>query len=354
MVPTSRTRIVAGTAVPALAAALALAPALGWGASTPGARGGSLAVEDFESYETDAALAKAWYVPPHGNWMRQTLVPRPGGGHAMRFEYRTSPGEGKYYAAICIVKSWDLGGFDAIRFWLRPDGSGRELTVQLNLADAKGSNIHDLWQASWRPAKGDRSPQVVTIPFARLEHPAWLDRTGKRPTFGPAAVNEIALYVGAPEGPYGEGAYEFDDFAAVRVQDDLAARALAAMEAKAKELKAEGVAVVAWTDAASPRAWSSRMAVVGRLTAPPDTGAPAGANLLAIAYAKACEMAVSGKDSGHAGRAPMLGELGWTGGVVGSAEGGKLVAAFSGGPSEDDVKISRAGLDVLSGGGVPE
>ncbi len=313
----------------------------------PAAKGATLVIEDFESYPSDAALAKAWYVPPHGNWMRQSLTARPG-GHALKFEYRTEPGEGKFYAAICIVKNWNLAGFDAVRFWLKPDGSGRELTIQWNVADAKGDNIHDLWQASYRPEKGDTTPRLVTIPFARLERPGWLDRAGKRVSFAPAHVNELALYVGAPDGPFGQGAYELDDFEGVRVHDDLAVRALAAMKVRAEELKAEGVAVVAWTDGDSVRSWSSRMAVVGSMTKAP-AGNDAGANLLGIAYAKASEMAATLVDSGTAARKPMTGEFGWPGGVVRKGETGLLIAAFSGGPSEDDVKISRAGLDVLAG-----
>ena len=320
-------------------------------AGGPPPKGAALVIEDFESYPSDAALAKAWYTPPHGNWMRQTLVARVAGpgGHALKLEYRTAPGEGKFYAAICIVKSWNLAGFDAVRFWLKPDGSGRELTIQWNVADAKGDNVHDLWQASYRPEKGDTTARLVTIPFARLERPGWLDRAGKRASFEPASVNELALYVGAPDGPHGEGAYEFDDFEAVRVHDDLAPRALAAMRARAEELKIEGVAVVAWTEGAAVRSWSSRMTVVGAMTKPP-AGNDAGANLLGIAYAKASEMAATLVDSGTAQRKPLTGEFGWTGGLVRKGETGVLIAAFSGGPSEDDVKVSRAGLDVLSGG----
>jgi hypothetical protein len=51
----------------------------------------------------------------------------------------------------------------------------------------------------------------------------------------------------------------------------------------------------------------------------------------------------------------MTGEFGWQGGVIlrgGLVLNGKLgtwIAAFSGGPSEDDVKVSRAGLETLDG-----
>ena len=55
------------------------------------------------------------------------------------------------------------------------------------------------------------------------------------------------------------------------------------------------------------------------------------------------------KDSGSAGRPPMTGETGWQGGLIRKGKTGYLIAAFSGGPSEADVQMSRAGLEVLAG-----
>ncbi|MGC0775110.1 MAG: hypothetical protein WB543_19400, partial [Candidatus Acidiferrum sp.] len=72
-----------------------------------------------------------------------------------------------------------------------------------------------------------------------------------------------------------------------------------------------------------------------------------GANLLGIAYAKAAEMADTLKDSGSQVRPPMTGEFGWTGGVIVRGKSGYLIAAFSGGKSEDDVQVSRAGVAEL-------
>ena len=92
--------------------------------------------------------------------------------------------------------------------------------------------------------------------------------------------------------------------------------------------------------------WSSKMVVVGSMKNSP-TEKDRGANLLGIAYAKAAEMADSLKDSGSAGRPPMTGEFGWQGGVVAKAKTGYVIAAFSGGPSQDDVRVSRAGLQLL-------
>jgi hypothetical protein len=131
--------------------------------------------------------------------------------------------------------------------------------------------------------------------------------------------------------------------------DELADKALLAMQKRAAELKVTGVAVVAYSEGDSVKSWSSKMVVVGNLKTSPSKNDPAGANLLAIAYAKAAEMADTLKASGSAGRPPLKGEFGWQGGVVAKGRTGILIAAFSGGPSMDDVKISQAGLAVLSG-----
>ncbi|KAA6456184.1 hypothetical protein DYQ86_25595 [Acidobacteria bacterium AB60] len=130
---------------------------------------------------------------------------------------------------------------------------------------------------------------------------------------------------------------------------DAAARAaLAAMKAKAAQLNIAGVAVVSFAPGDTLEGWSSQMAVVGRML---DTKAgEKGNNLLAIAYAKAAEMARTGKDSGTSGLTPMTGEFGWQGGVTAKTEKGFLIVAFSGGKSEDDVEVSKAGLAALKAG----
>jgi len=128
--------------------------------------------------------------------------------------------------------------------------------------------------------------------------------------------------------------------------EDLSASALRAMEKRANDLHIKGVGVVAFAEGAELSAWSSKMRVFGALTKEGKAPEPR-ANLLAIAYSKACEMAETGKPSGQAGRAVYAGETGWEGGVTKRTKRGFVFAAFSGGPSEDDVKISLAGLAVL-------
>lgn len=128
--------------------------------------------------------------------------------------------------------------------------------------------------------------------------------------------------------------------------DEAADAALSAMRQRAGELSISGVAVVAYFEGDSIQSWSSKMLVVGRMKDDPSATSK-GSNLLAIAYSKAAEMADTLKDSGSQVRPPMTGEVGWTGGVILRGKTGYVIAAFSGGKSEDDVKVSQAGVEVL-------
>ena len=128
--------------------------------------------------------------------------------------------------------------------------------------------------------------------------------------------------------------------------DALADAALDAMKKRAAELKISGVAVVAYAQGDTIQGWTSKMAVVGRMKDAPSA-TDKGNNLLGIAYAKAAEMADTLQNSGTAPRPPMTGEFGWQGGVIARVKTGYVIVAFSGGKSEDDVEVSRAGLAVL-------
>jgi hypothetical protein len=128
--------------------------------------------------------------------------------------------------------------------------------------------------------------------------------------------------------------------------DGLADAALAAMKKRAAELNVGGVAVVSYAPGGTIHGWFSKMAVVGHMEDQP-TATSKGNNLLGIAYAKASEMAETLVDSGTAKRPPMTGEFGWQGGVTARGKTGILIVAFSGGKSEDDVQVSKAGLAVL-------
>ncbi len=133
-----------------------------------------------------------------------------------------------------------------------------------------------------------------------------------------------------------------------KIFNALADNALLAMKQRAEELKIKGVAVVAYVPGEETKSWCSKMLVVGQLKTDASTNNP-GSNLLAIAYAKASEMADTLQPSGSGVRPPLKGELGWQGGWIAPGKTGHLIAAFSGGRSEDDVMVSKAGVAVFAG-----
>jgi len=116
---------------------------------------------------------------------------------------------------------------------------------------------------------------------------------------------------------------------------------MAAMEAAAQTRMEKGVAVISFVPGEKTESWNSRMRVVGKLTTEKH-------NLLAVAYAKSTEMALTLKNSGEVSRAPLTGELGYKGGVIKKVKCGYLIASFSGAPSEIDIEISSVGIEYLS------
>ena len=194
---------------------LALAAEPGPETTSPTASDRVTTLEDFESYANDAELARAWYKPPHGGGIQQTLEPalKHGGRFSLKVAYTTTRSDDKFYSPICRVSKWNLAGCNALQFWFKPDGSGRALLVDLNIANAAGKNIHDLWDFTYVPAKGDTVPRLVTVPFAQLvKNARYADSPETSPVFKPEALIEVALCIGGRKDEPGEGVYYFDDF----------------------------------------------------------------------------------------------------------------------------------------------
>ncbi|SFB94811.1 hypothetical protein SAMN04489722_101330 [Algibacter lectus] len=116
---------------------------------------------------------------------------------------------------------------------------------------------------------------------------------------------------------------------------------LAVMETTAEKYSEQGVAVIAFVPGVQSEYWNSRMKVVGTLSTKQH-------NFLAVASAKASEMALTLQNSGSVRRKPLIGELGYKGGVIKKVACGYLIASFSGAPAEIDAEISKIGVDFLS------
>jgi hypothetical protein len=117
-------------------------------------------------------------------------------------------------------------------------------------------------------------------------------------------------------------------------------KCLALMEQTAQKQGIKGTAVIAFIPGEKTQTWISRMKVVGFFT-------NGDANTLGIAYTKAAEMADLLKDSGSGIRKPLTGEYGWQGGVIKKVKTGYILAVFSGGSGEQDVAVSKEGLNLL-------
>ena len=129
--------------------------------------------------------------------------------------------------------------------------------------------------------------------------------------------------------------------AAVTKFNEAAEPALQAMQKKAESMKMKGAALVAFIPGEKTAGWVSRMLVVGEFVKGKD-------NVPGVAYSKAAEMADTLKNSGSGERPPLKGEYGYKGGVIRKIDGGYVLAAFSGGRAEDDVKVSQEGLEQLA------
>ena len=110
---------------------------------------------------------------------------------------------------------------------------------------------------------------------------------------------------------------------------------------EAEKIPMTGVAMVAYIPGDKSETWTSKMKVVGKL-------ADDKVNLLGIVYTKAGEMAVTLQDSGEESRKEIRGEFGYRGGTIVKIDSGYLLAAFSGGPADDDLAVSKIGLEWLA------
>ena len=117
-------------------------------------------------------------------------------------------------------------------------------------------------------------------------------------------------------------------------------KCLALIEQVAQKLSIKGTAVMAYIPGEVTESWISKMKVVGNFTS-------GDSNTLGIAYTKASEMADTFKDSGSGIRKPLTGEYGWQGGLIKKVDSGYILAVFSGGSGEQDVAVSKEGLDLL-------
>jgi hypothetical protein len=102
-------------------------------AASPAKSGSTIKVIDnFDSYSSNEELSKAWYKPGHGGANTRSLEPKikGGGKYSLKCGYTTTKSEDMFYIPFCRVDKWDLSGCNGIQLWMKPDGSGREMTFK--------------------------------------------------------------------------------------------------------------------------------------------------------------------------------------------------------------------------------
>ncbi len=120
------------------------------------------------------------------------------------------------------------------------------------------------------------------------------------------------------------------------------------MENHARKLGVKGVILVASMDGTG-FSWVSQMKAVDAIKVIPENperGEYPGYNFIGIAYSKAAEMADTKLNSGSNSRQSYQGEFGYRGGVIKKVPSGYILAVFSGGTSEQDLEIAKAGMNV--------
>jgi hypothetical protein len=148
----------------------------------------TLSFETFDDYADASALEKQWRTP-HGDPSRIRLEPSftKQGGQALRFDYKITK-----YATRASFVDRDPRAFEAIRFWVKPDGSGRVLDLGIKNHAQKGFQTKDLLRLD------GKDPVLVSVPFER---------------FGPAARDELLEEIWfIVRGQPGEGSIAIDGF----------------------------------------------------------------------------------------------------------------------------------------------
>ena len=134
------------------------------------------------------------------------------GKHGLKCEYMTEKSDDKFFCSVSRVAKLDLSGCNGVQFWLMPDGSGREFTMEFNIADKNGKNIHDLWDFKYIPEKGDTMARWINLPFPSLVHNTkFAGSSDFSKVFKPEAIIETAIYIGGKNDAPGKGIYYFDE-----------------------------------------------------------------------------------------------------------------------------------------------
>lgn len=164
---------------------------------------GQEVIDNFESYSgSNANLQSAYSVNTNGNALTLGLSSsnRSEGSYGMSYQYTI--GSPNYAGTTKSLGGKDCSGYAGISFWMLPDGSNRDLTIQLE--ESSG----EYWEATI-PITGTTAG-TVQIPFSKFAHPSWY--SGGNGVLDLDSISQYSIYVGQGSGSTGSGTLYFDDF----------------------------------------------------------------------------------------------------------------------------------------------
>ena len=162
-----------------------------------------LFVDDFDNYYGDNGLLGGTYNANTGSGC--TVTPqlsevKNGGEAGLAFRY--SINKGGYAGIVKSLKKADWSGCDALQLWIKPDGKGQKLIIQLN------SNGED-FEVDLSQLTKTTGAQVITLPFA--------DFKGKNGgTFDPSSVKYFGIYCNTIGNDTIDSVMYFDGIKAVK------------------------------------------------------------------------------------------------------------------------------------------
>ncbi|WP_169834309.1 glycosyl hydrolase [Paenibacillus donghaensis] len=164
-------------------------------------------IDDFEQYGgSNSSLRSKWQRNTSGNAASVTLdvYEKNSGSYGLKLDYTIgNPGYAGLYRSL--GKEWP--GMEAIEFWLKPDGSNRQLAVQFHETNG------EVWEAGLR-LQGT-APVLVRLPFTSFQRPGW--STGGNGLIDLGSIREFAFYVAQGNGAVGSGTLYIDDVSAVKL-----------------------------------------------------------------------------------------------------------------------------------------
>lgn len=175
-------------------------------------------VDDFEGYLGESALIENTWATNYGPGcnLKPTLSTEEGtfnsGKYGLAFKYKISNEKvNEGWAGMTVKKEVDWSEYDALQLWIKPDGNGQKLVIQIT------SNGEDF--EVWLPElAATKEAKLVTLPFTEFK--------GKNSgIFDPSNVTSVGVWCNTivPEGHEGSWTVEstmyFDDIKAVNTSD---------------------------------------------------------------------------------------------------------------------------------------